>query len=126
METPKDLKYTKDHEWIKDGGSGTVTTGITAFAQSELGELVFVDLPAIGKVINRGETMCVVESTKAASDVYAPVSGKVVEVNTNLNDSPGLVNSDPYAQGWLVKLEGVDSSQLGELMDSEAYQKLVG
>lgn len=124
MKFPTDFKYTKDHEWVKvDGGVGTV--GITNFAQSELGDLVFVDLPAPGKVMKRGQTMCVVESTKAASDVYAPVSGVVKEVNASLKDSPELVNKDPHGSGWMVKLEKIDATELGALMDAASYEKFL-
>ena len=122
MSSPKGLQYTKDHEWIKDNG-GRAQVGITEFAQSELGELVFVDLPAVGKSIKAGEVLCVVESTKAASDVYAPVSGTVVEVNSKLSDNPTLVNSDPYGEGWLVVLEKVEKSS--DLMEADAYDQLL-
>lgn len=124
MEFPNDRKYTKDHEWVMLNGT-TATVGITEFAQSELGELVFVDLPAIGKEVKAHGTLCVVESTKAASDVYSPVSGKVSEVNAKLGDSPSLVNSQPYTDGWMVKLTGVNASELGVLMDAAAYTKLL-
>ncbi|MDZ4785187.1 MAG: glycine cleavage system protein GcvH [bacterium] len=125
MDFPKELKYTKDHEWVRIQGA-MAAIGITEFAQSELGDLVFVDLPAIGKVVKQGETLCVVESTKAASDVYCPVGGKVIEVNTALKDSPDLVNKDSYLKGWLVKLSEPNSADLAKLMDAESYGKLVG
>lgn len=125
MDFPNDLKYTKDHEWVRNEGN-RVTVGITEFAQSELGEIVFVELPSIGRELKAGETLCVVESTKAASDVYAPVSGKVVEVNTKLQDSPDLVNSNPYGDGWMVKFEAVNESEIAGLMDSAAYSSTVG
>ena len=125
MEIPSNLKYTKDHEWLNPTGDA-VTVGITEFAQSELGEIVFCDLPAVGKVVKKGETLCVVESTKAASDVYAPVSGTVTAVNTALSDDPSKINSAPYGDGWMVKLSGVDSADLGSMMSAEQYKNLVG
>lgn len=124
MSVPSELKYTKDHEWVRVEGD-IVTIGITEFAQSELGEIVFADLPAAGKSVTQGGTLCVVESTKAASDVYAPLSGTVRESNARLNDEPGLINSDPYGEGWLVKLEGVSAPPEGALMDATAYEKLI-
>lgn len=126
MSFPEKYKYTKDHEWIVVDNGKTCTVGITSFAQSELGELVFVELPAIGKSISKGDTLCVVESTKAASDVYAPVSGKVVAVNDKLSSEPALVNSDPHAQGWLVKLEIADLKDMDSLMDATEYSKRIG
>lgn len=125
MNFPKDLKYTKDHEWVRVDGS-TATVGITEFAQNELGELVFVDLPAVGKKLKAHDTMCVVESTKAASDVYSPISGTVTEVNSSLSSSPNSVNNDPYGTGWLAKLKDFSASELTSLMSSEDYAKLVG
>lgn len=125
MNFPKDLKYTKDHEWVRYQ-NGVATVGITEFAQSELGELVFVDLPAAGKQITKGAAVCVVESTKAASDVYAPIGGKVKEVNQALTENPTLVNTAPYTDGWMVRLEGVNDKEIGGLMSAEEYGKLVG
>lgn len=121
MLLPGDLKYTREHEWIKVEG-GSCLMGITEFAQDELGELVFVELPKVGAMVTKGSSFCVVESTKAASDVYAPVSGKVVEVNSALNDSPSLVNSEPYAGGWLVKLELSDAQELSGLLSADEYK----
>ena len=125
MNFPNDLKYTKDHEWVRVEGS-VATIGITEFAQDELGEIVFVELPTAGKELSLGDTMCVVESTKAASDVYAPLSGKVVEGNSALESSPDLVNSSPYADGWIAKIEGFSESDLSGLMSPEEYTALVG
>ena len=124
MTLPNDLKYTKDHEWIRVEGNLAVV-GITEFAQGELGEIVFCDLPAKGKQVKGGDTLCVVESTKAASDVYAPISGKVSEANAALADTPSLINSDPYSKGWMAKLEGFDSGAVAGLMNAEQYQKLL-
>lgn len=122
---PDELKYTKDHEWIKIEGK-TAKMGITNFAQSELGELVFVDLPEVGKTFNQGDTLCVVESTKAASDVYAPLSGKVVEINSSVSGNAGLVNSSPYNDGWLVKFEPTNAKEIDSLMSANDYRKIVG
>ena len=124
MKFPENLRYTKEHEWVKlDGAIATI--GITEFAQDALGELVFVELPSVGKSIQQGGTVCVVESTKAASDVYAPLSGKVKEVNPGLNDTPSLVNSNPYDQGWMVKLDGLNEAELKNLMTAADYAKFV-
>ncbi len=125
MEFPEGCKYTKDHEWVRMEGS-TAVIGITEFAQSELGDLVFVDLPAVGKSVQPHGTLCVVESTKAASDVYSPVTGTVVERNEALADDPGLINRTPYGDGWIVKLSGVSDAEIGGLMSAEEYKKLVG
>lgn len=122
MSVPKDRKYTKDHEWVKVEGD-TAVVGITEFAQSELGELVFAELPELGKVAKKGEPLCVVESTKAASDVYAPVSGTVREANGALSSSPDAINKDPYGAGWMVKLSGI-SDQAG-LLSAEEYDALL-
>jgi glycine cleavage system H protein len=120
MTYPSEYKYTKDHEWLNVAGT-TAIVGITQFAQSELGELVFVDLPKVGTKVSAGAVLCVVESTKAASDVYCPVSGVVAEINSVLKDDPGLINRDPHAAGWLVKLSDVDTAQLDGLMSAAEY-----
>ncbi len=113
--------YTKDHEWIRVEGD-TATVGITDFAQGQLGDIVFVEVPEAGRQVEQGGDAAVVESVKAASDVYAPVSGEVIEGNDALADTPDLVNSDPEGEGWFFKLRLSDTSQLDGLMDSEAYQ----
>ena len=125
MEFPNECKYTKDHEWVRVEGD-KVIVGITEFAQSELGDLVFVDLPAVGKTVATHGTLCVVESTKAASDVYSPVAGTVAERNDALADDPGLINRTPYSDGWIVKLSGVSEAELAGLMSAEDYKKLLG
>jgi glycine cleavage system H protein len=122
MNIPGDLKYTKDHEWVLAAGD-TATVGITEFAQSELGDLVFVDLPVIGKRLTAGANLCVVESTKAASDVYAPIAGEVVARNEALLKDPGLVNREPYAGGWIVKIKF--DGNLSQLMDSATYSDII-
>jgi len=125
MEFPGDLKYTKEHEWVRMEGDVAVV-GITEFAQSELGDLVFVDLPAVGKAVTAHGTMCVVESTKAASDVYSPLNGTVAEVNSALVNDPSLINKTPYTEGWIVKLSGVSASDVAALMSADEYRKLLG
>jgi len=124
-EIPSELRYTKSHEWVMPEGEGTITVGVTDYAQEALGDLVFVELPESGEGLNAGDACCVVESVKAASDVYAPVNGEVVEVNEQLADSPELVNEDPYGEGWLMKISIEDESALDDLLDAEAYEKLV-
>ncbi|SHK09312.1 glycine cleavage system protein GcvH [Desulforamulus aeronauticus] len=124
MKLQADLKYSKEHEWIRVEGSRAVI-GITDFAQDSLGDIVFVELPSVGESLEVEDTFGVVESVKTASDLYAPVSGKVVEVNEALADSPELVNREPYGQGWMIVVEISDVSQLENLMDAEQYQKMV-
>jgi len=124
MNIPADLRYTKDHEWIRINGK-TATVGITDFAQGELGDVVFVEIETVGEHIEKGEPFGTIEAVKTVSDIFMPVSGKVVEVNTGINDSPDLVNKDPYGEGWLIKIEVDDPAQTGELMDSGQYEKMV-
>jgi glycine cleavage system H protein len=118
---PAELKYTRSHEWVRHEDDGTVTVGISDHAQEQLGDMVYVELPETGGHVDAGEACAVVESVKAASDVYAPVSGEVVEANEQLADSPELVNKDPYGEGWLIKIQPDDPAQLDELLDAEAY-----
>ena len=115
------IRYTKDHEWLRVEGS-VATVGISDHAQEQLGEVVFVDLPDIGRSVNRNDDMAVVESVKAASDVYAPISGEVIEINDTLADQPGQVNDSPEDKGWFCKLKIGNPDELDELMDSDAYQ----
>lgn len=124
MSTPKDLKYSEDHEWVKQE-DGKVRLGITEFAQSELGDIVFVELPSEGDEITKGESFGSVESVKTVSELYAPLSGTVVEINEELEDSPELVNESPYEGAWMVVIELSDESQLDSLMDSAAYDEMV-
>lgn len=124
MTYPTNLQYTKDHEWAEVNGQ-RVKVGITDFAQSELGEIVFIDLPKVGKEIKKGETFCVVESTKAASDVYSPLSGKIVEINSNLSSNSTLINSAPHAEGWMAVIEINNPNELKELLSAEAYQNFL-
>ncbi|TDJ67134.1 MAG: glycine cleavage system protein GcvH, partial [Proteobacteria bacterium] len=117
---PDELRYTKDHEWARLGDDGTVTVGISDHAQDLLGDLVFVELPAIGSSVTAGKECAVVESVKAATDVYAPVSGEVVETNGELVDAPDTVNSDPYGSGWMFRVKPTDSSEHAGLLDAKA------
>ena len=126
MELPENLKYTSSHEWIADNGDGTVTVGITALATEQLGDLVYVELPKPGTRVERGGSCAVVESTKAASDVYAPLSGEIVDANADLAARPQLVNESPYREGWLFKLRLGDQAELKELLARDAYAKAVG
>jgi glycine cleavage system H protein len=120
---PADLRYTKDHEWVKLDGD-VATVGVTDFAANQLGDVVFVDLPDVGRVVDQFATFGVVESVKAVSDLYAPVSGEVVEVNGDLGSKPELVNSDPFGAGWMIKVRVAEAGQVGELLDGAAYQAL--
>ncbi len=119
---PKDLKYTKTHEWVRmDGNEGVV--GVTFYAQDQLGDIVFVELPEVGSQVTQGEAFCVVESVKAVSDCYSPVSGEVVRVNDDLASKPEIINSDPYGDGWVMAVRIADASELKNLMAPEAYEK---
>ena len=122
MEFPEELKYTEEHEWVLVEDD-IVTVGITDFAQDQLGDVVFVELPDVGDTLELGKNFGVVESVKAVSDIYAPVSGEVVEVNEELPDEPELINSSPYEDGWMIKIKISDPDELDELMDASAYQE---
>ncbi|WP_394250480.1 glycine cleavage system protein GcvH [Vibrio profundi] len=115
------LKFADSHEWVKDNGDGTVTIGISEHAQEMLGDVVFVDLPETEDEIEAGESFSLVESVKAASDIYAPITGEIVEINEELEDSPELINEEPYEGGWIVKVKMADASELGNLKDAEEY-----
>src|SRR6185436_15434906 len=123
---PPDLRYAKSHEWLKLESDGTVTIGITDFAQDSLGDITYVQTPKIGAALKAGETFGVVESVKAASDLYAPIAGTVVAVNSALESAPETVNRAPYTEGWMLKLKPSDPSAIDKLLDAEAYGKLVG
>ena len=124
-EIPAELKYTKDHEWVREQDDGSVILGITDHAQVSLGDLVFVELPEAYAVVNAGDACAVVESVKAASDVCLPLSGTIVETNEALADSPELVNTDPYGEGWLFRFKPDTPAQLEELLASEDYERFV-
>jgi glycine cleavage system H protein len=122
---PENLKYTKDHEWIRiEGNTGVV--GITDFAQGELGDVVFVELPTVGKVVKQHDTFGTIEAVKAVSDLYAPVSGSVVEVNKDLAQTPEIVNKEPYDKGWMVKIKLTNPAEAASLLDAAAYRALTG
>ena len=123
MNTPKELKYSEEHEWVKDE-DGKYRIGITHFAQSELGDIVFVELPEVGDEVTADEPFGSVESVKTVSELYAPISGKVVEVNEELEDSPEFVNESPYEQAWMIVVEPSDVSELDALMSAEDYDKM--
>jgi glycine cleavage system H protein len=124
-DVPADLRYTKSHEWIRDNGDGTVTVGITDHAQEALGDIVFVEIPDQGRDVDAEEACAVVESVKAASDIYAPLAGEVIESNDLLNDSPESINNSPYDEGWIFRLAPNDMAALAGLLDATAYQQVV-
>ena len=125
MEFPQELRYTKEHEWVRDEGGGRVRVGITDYAQDALGDVVYVDIPEPGTSVTAMQPFGEVESTKSVSDVYSPVTGTIVERNPLLDERPELVNEQPYGDGWLVVLEVADAAPLGELMDATAYRAFV-
>ncbi|TVP88230.1 MAG: glycine cleavage system protein GcvH [Pseudomonadaceae bacterium] len=118
---PAELRYASSHEWVREESDGTLTVGITDHAQDLLGDVVFVELPEVGRTVSAGEECAVVESVKAASDIYAPVSGEVIAVNDSLDEAPESVNGDPYGEAWFFKIKPSDSSELDKLLDAEAY-----
>ncbi|GAB7387137.1 glycine cleavage system protein GcvH [Bacillaceae bacterium] len=124
MNLPKELKYSEEHEWVRVEGNRAYI-GITDFAQSELGDIVFVELPEVGDEVQQGSTFGSVESVKTVSDLYSPVSGKVVEVNEELADAPELINESPYEKGWMIVVEMSDTSELDKLLSAEAYEQMV-
>ncbi len=124
MEFPEDLKFSKEHEWVLVEG-GVATVGITDYAQDQLGDIVFVELPAVGDKVSKEDAFGVVESVKAVSDIYAPVSGKVVEVNDDLPENPEMLNEDPYGDGWIIKIEMSDPEEIQDLMTAAEYEEYV-
>ena len=118
---PAELRYASSHEWVREESDGTLTVGITDHAQDLLGDVVFVELPEVGRVVSAGEECAVVESVKAASDIYAPVSGEVIAINGSLDEAPEGVNGDPYGEAWFFRIKPSDSSELDKLLDAEAY-----
>ncbi|MCX8072491.1 MAG: glycine cleavage system protein GcvH [Candidatus Binatia bacterium] len=124
MEFPEDLRYSKEHEWVLVEGN-VATVGITDYAQEQLGEIVYVELPEVGEKVSKEDAFGVVESVKTVSDVYAPVSGCVIEVNDDLPNNPELLNEDPYGDGWMLKIEMSDPAELEELMTAEEYERYV-
>jgi glycine cleavage system H protein len=124
-EVPADLRYTRSHEWVKDNGDGTVTVGITDHAQEALGDIVFVETPEVGRQVGAEEACAVVESVKAASDIYAPIAGEVVDANQVLADTPDAINQGPYGDGWIFALRPKDPGDMDHLLDATAYQAIV-
>jgi len=122
---PSELKYVSSHEWVRNEGNGIVTVGITEHAQDLLGDMVFVELPDVGDEVSTGDDIAVAESVKAASDIYAPVTGEVVEVNENLEDAPELVNADAFGDGWLFKIKLADEAELDNLLDADGYASAI-
>ncbi len=125
MNFPSELKYTKEHEWVRDNGDGTATVGITDFAQGELGDIVFVELPDEGDSFEKDEVFGNIEAVKTVSELFMPIAGEVSEVNENLADNPEAVNDSPYEDGWLVKIKVSDTSELESLMSADAYQEII-
>ncbi len=125
MNPPADLKYTESHEWVRVEADGTVTVGITDHAQQALGDIVFLELPLIGKIVAAGDAVAVIESVKAASDIYAPVSGEIAAINAELSSAPEKINTNPYS-AWLFKLRPSDQAALAALKDADAYRQLIG
>ena len=124
MNVPADLRYTKEHEWIRLGGN-VATIGITDYAQGELGDIVFVELPKVGETVAQMQAFGTIEAVKAVSELYAPVSGKVVEINGALEDDPMVINRDPYGGGWIIKVNMTSSGELAQLLDANGYKKIV-
>ncbi len=122
----KDLRYTKEHEWAREGNGGEWTVGITDYAQGELGDVVYVELPEVGRAVQAGQSFGTIEAVKTVSDMYAPVSGKVVAVNDALKNDPGILNREPYGQGWIIKIHAEQNSGADALLDSSAYANLIG
>jgi glycine cleavage system H protein len=125
MNIPENLKYTKDHEWIKIEGK-IATVGITDFAQGELGDIVYVDIETVDETIDQNEVFGSVEAVKTVSDLFMPLSGEIIEFNAFLEDAPETVNSDPYEKGWMIKIQLTDELQIEELLDAEAYKEIIG
>ena len=125
MNAPEDLKYTKDHEWVKIDGNIAIV-GITDFAQGELGDIVYVEVETVEEEIDQGEVFGTIEAVKTVSDLFMPVGGKILEFNEKLEDEPELVNSDPYGEGWMIKIQMQDTSEFDSLMDASSYQEIAG
>ena len=124
MDLPQNLKYTKEHEWVKIDGD-LLIVGITDHAQSELGDIIFIEFPDLSQMISKDDSFGTIEAVKTVADLFAPVSGKIIEINQDLEDNPELVNSDPYGEGWIVKITDFDKSQLDALLDSNNYEEII-
>ena len=125
MKVPTELRYTKTHEWVRLDKNGVATIGITDFAQEQLGDLTYVELPSVGDNVEAQSEVAVIESVKAAADIYAPVAGTIAEVNKKLEDQPELINSDPFGDGWIYKLRPDDASEIDMLMDADGYEDMI-
>jgi len=125
MKFPDELKYTREHEWVRDNGDDTATIGITDFAQSELGDIVFVEIEEAGTSLEQNDVFGTVEAVKTVSDLFAPITGEILEINSDLEDDPELVNSNPYGSGWLIKVSIANPDELGELLSAEEYKGIV-
>jgi len=125
MNHPKELKYTREHEWVRDNGDGTVTVGITDFAQNELGDIVFVEIDKVGESVDKDDTFGTVEAVKTVSELYMPVSGEILEWNEALEDEPELINEDPYGKGWMIKIKLSEPAQLEELLSVDDYKEII-
>lgn len=125
MAVPNDRRYSKEHEWAIDEGDGTIRIGITEFAEHELGDVIYVELPKIGTAVKQNAQMGEIESVKAVSDLFSPVTGEIVEINSSVKDKPELVNEAPYEAGWLVKVKAADTGELASLLDSAQYEELI-
>ena len=124
MDLPQNLKYTKEHEWVRIDDD-IITVGITDHAQSELGDIIFIEFPDLSQMISKDDSFGTIEAVKTVADLFAPVSGKIIEINQDLEDNPELVNSDPYGEGWIVKITDFDKSQLDALLDSNNYEEII-
>lgn len=124
MNIPEDLKYTQEHEWVKAEGDIAIV-GITDYAQSELSDIVYLELPEVGKTLQKGDVITTLEAVKTVADVYTPVSGEIIEVNEKLKDQPGLINEDPYGEGWIVKIRMSNPDELNELLSAEEYKNII-
>ena len=125
MNHPKELKYTREHEWVRDNGDGTATVGITDFAQSELGDIVFVEIDKLGETVEKNSTFGTVEAVKTVSELFMPLTGEVQKWNEALEDEPELINNDPYEKGWVITIKMADASQLDELLNAEDYEQII-
>lgn len=125
MNIPSNLKYTKDHEWIKDEGNGIATVGVTDFAQSQLGDIVFIEIETQGETLAKEEVFGTIEAVKTVSDMFMPVSGEVLEVNPMVTEQPDIVNKDPYGEGWMIKIKMTNPAELNELLDAEQYKGII-
>lgn len=126
MQVPADLRYTEEHEWVRFDEDDILTVGITDFAQGELGDVVYVELPSVGDFFSAGDVFGTIEAVKAVSDLFSPISGKVVEINETLSDTPEIINQDPYGDGWMIRIRLQDESELNSLLNADRYSQMIG